>query len=365
MSYGYHAVVNRLQNYVNSNQTFAIQLNQTFVEANSSNITFTEMYQFFDLWIVKAPNTSSMLYGKYYQYDNYFSSILYKFAVYTPTGSIIFSSHVGQEWFQSYLNAVKRFCDSPNSTNVIQGWKARPDINMTEYIIPQNGYQSFNEFFAREIKSEYRPIASPTNDSVITSPCDGQVVEIVYNLSMNENYTIKDINYSLSAMFMNDFYANEFGGGTLIQIYLRTKNYHRFHCSVSGNVTHVDNIGGFQFWHPEGINYHTDGYYKWLANNCRRGMLYVDTGIFGLVAHNYVGVWLVNSVNIHIDAGIKITKGDETGFFKYGGSTIAVLFQKHALDHVVVKNQQYINYGEPIAIANMNYNTQTIKKMEL
>ena len=106
---------------------------------------------------------------------------------------------------------------------------------------------------------------------------------------------------------------------------------------------------------PEAERQDKDLYYKWLTNNCRRGLLYVDTGKFGLVAHNYVGVWLVNSVNINVDAGVAIQKGDETGYFLYGGSTITVLFQKNALKDITVNVGDVIQMGERMAIANMDF----------
>ena len=154
-----------------------------------------------------------------------------------------------------------------------------------------------------------------------------------------------------------------FDVGTLIQIFLRTNNYHRYHSAVGGYAAQIDQIGGFQYWMPEQERQEKDLYYKWLTNNCRRGLLYVDTGKFGLVAHNYVGVWLVNSVNINIDAGQSINKGDETGYFHYGGSTIAVLFQKNALLNITVDIGDDVQFGERLAIANMNfYQDQNDKK---
>eukprot|EP01084_Bolivina_argentea_P206435 352475_1 len=193
VSFGYHSIVNKLQKYVEANSTLAMQLNRTFIEANGpgkNNVTYTDMYEFFDRWITKAPRVI----------DNDFSYGLSKYGQYTETGSTIFSSRIAQMWFQEYMNNVKQYCDSINSTNVVPEWEARPDINMSEYIIPPNGFQSYNDFFARQIKPEYRPIDSSNNDSIITSPCDGSIVEIDTNLTLNKNYTIKGTNYSLSTM---------------------------------------------------------------------------------------------------------------------------------------------------------------------
>ncbi len=57
----YHSVVNELQSYVESNETFAKLLNETFIEASSSRntITYTDMYIFFDSWITIIGNYSN------------------------------------------------------------------------------------------------------------------------------------------------------------------------------------------------------------------------------------------------------------------------------------------------------------------
>eukprot|EP01084_Bolivina_argentea_P206433 352471_1 len=347
--YAYEPIVNDLQRYVKSNHTFALQLNKTFQEANASYVIYKDMYEFFDVWLKKAPPPDPWSFPE----ENMLSWNLIKFGRNTTTGSTIFSSRVAQMWFGRYMMKAKEFCDSPASTGIIPVWEALPNMNMSQYIIPPNGFQSFNDFFVRHIKKKYRPIDSPNDDTIITSPCDGQIIQIDTNLKLNKNYTIKEANYSLSTMLKNDYYSKQFVGGTIIQIYLQQNNYHRYHCSVSGYVDQIDQIGGFQFWEPFPGNVLTGQ--QWLANNCRRGILYIDTGKFGIVAHNYVGVWLVNSVNIHTIPGTYINKGDETGYFKYGGSTIALLFQKDAIKTIVGHINQYVNVGQRIAIANSQF----------
>ena len=47
----------------------------------------------------------------------------------------------------------------------------------------------------------------------------------------------------------------------------------------------------------------------------------------GLVAVLPIGMSLVSSVNLTPEIGAKLLKGDEFGFFMFGGSDIVMLFQ--------------------------------------
>ena len=87
-------------------------------------------------------------------------------------------------------NKTATFLDSPDSIYVIQSWEESNDVNMSEYIIPDNGFQSFNQFFYRQIKPECRPIYEPSNPSVIISPVDGQFTQVFTNLSLHQAYPV-------------------------------------------------------------------------------------------------------------------------------------------------------------------------------
>jgi hypothetical protein len=64
-----------------------------------------------------------------------------------------------------------------------------------------------------------------------------------------------------------------------------------------------------------------------------RGVVTIDTststhGNLGLVAVIPVGMSHVASVTLTTVAGTNVSKGDEFGFFQFGGSDIIVLFQE-------------------------------------
>ena len=80
--------------------------------------------------------------------------------------------------------------DSNESLYVIKSWEDNNAINMSEYIIPDNGFQSFNQFFYRQIKPECRPICESSNPSVIVSPVDGTYIQTHTNLTMHQTYPV-------------------------------------------------------------------------------------------------------------------------------------------------------------------------------
>eukprot|EP01084_Bolivina_argentea_P029481 54749_1 len=336
----YYHLVDELENYINTNSTFALQVNQTFEEAgygqNSSNpMTYQKMYQFFNIQLTTAPEP----------YNESFNLALSPFVM-TLTGQTIINSRIAQEWMASYLIELKKYCNSINSTNVVPNWENYYLVNMSEFIVPTNGYQSFNDFFTRKFKPGMRTIDSPKNNSIITSPCDCNVRQIYYNLSESAMFNIKGESYNISEMLLNSLYAQQFKDGIAVQLELTTYQYHRYHSSITGFVSMTQQIAG--------ANWYRSNYYNKIPSvqSNRRGTATIETQNIGTIVTVYVGVDIDGSVNIHDIAGIDIQKGKEVGYFAYGGSTIVILFQKNAINRFTVDIDQVIQVGQRIAIAN-------------
>lgn len=80
----------------------------------------------------------------------------------------------------------------------------------------------------------------------------------------------------------------------------------------------------------------------------------IKTNDMGLVTYVEVGALLVGKIKNIITTG-KIKKGEEKGYFEYGGSTIVLLFEKDkiTLDEEIINNslngfETYVKYGEKI-----------------
>jgi hypothetical protein len=76
---------------------------------------------------------------------------------------------------------------------------------------------------------------------------------------------------------------------------------------------------------PDGTLYGIDG--ETYQIDQERGLIVIDSPELGLVAVLPVGMCFVSSVKLTPEVGARLQKGDEFGFFLFGGSDIVMLFQ--------------------------------------
>ena len=349
-THGYHQIVNELADFVANNKTFAHQLNLTFIEAgygphSESPVSYTIMYETFDEWLTQAPNVTNFLFNDIIIFSN------------TLTGAKLCKTTKINNWFGSYLDQYNTYLNSYNSTDTLNWWFESPLINMSEYIIPYpNGYQSFNQFFARYIKPEARPIYKPNNNNYVTAPNDGLVkyISTPNGLSINNTqFHIKGVNYNLSKILSTDdaTILNKYENGTVIQIYLRTFDYHRYHSPISGKVLDLISIPGLYYYSPvfaEKIFQLI--ILEWPEYN-NRGIMYLEHKESNTkVIFVAIGVVDVSSVNWNATAGDTLTKGQGIGHFEVGGSTTLLIFENNAVEKILVQRDRTIKMGQPVVV---------------
>ncbi len=210
------------------------------------------------------------------------------------------------------------------------------------YEDPSN-WKSFNEFFARRLKSpDQRPIASPRDARVVTAPADSRhqgvwKIDDDSNIVHQDGVVVKSIRLkSIPVLLGGDCpYKNAFAKGTFTHMFLDVNDYHRYHFPVSGTVKDVriikqDNAaGGITYWDPEIGKYILEATTPGWQNLQTRGVVIIDTGEYGLVAVIPIGMSQVSSVNFeeNVKPGAVVEKGDPLGYFLFGGSDIILLFQ--------------------------------------
>jgi phosphatidylserine decarboxylase len=98
---------------------------------------------------------------------------------------------------------------------------------------------------------------------------------------------------------------------------------------VAGEIKEVRRIEGRVYMNvirkPDGSLEVIDG--DTYQYNQERGLIVIDSPEVGLVAVLPIGIDTVSSVNLTPDIGARLRKGDEFGFFMFGGSDIVMLFQ--------------------------------------
>lgn len=209
-----------------------------------------------------------------------------------------------------------RYLSSAHSKWLISKFIERNEIDMDIY--EECDYSSFNDFFTRKIKPDCRPV--PEDLDVLISPCD--CLATVYPVQENTTFSIKNTEYTLRSLLRSPRLAKRFRGGYAYVLRLTVEDYHRYLYSVSGKQSKNYHIDGT--FHT--VNPIANDYLPIYKENTREYTV-IHSKEFGDVLQMEVGALLVGKISNHKQSTV-VTRGEEKGFFEYGGSTIVVLTQK-------------------------------------
>ena len=287
----------------------------------------------------------------------------------TPAGFAAYRNTKINAMFKELLAVWTEFLNSEASRYVLndtpQGWQckqAMKQLHMQDYqydpASPYWGFKSWNDFFTREVKPGARPIAGKDDSKLIVSPCDSTVYKIGRKAKARSEFWIKAQPYSLADMLNNE-YVEKFVGGDVWQAFLSPFNYHRWHSPVTGTIVKAYVKEGLYFSQAtsEGQDPtdqdHSEGY---IAHVQTRAIFFIeaDDPAIGLVCVMPIGMVEISSciINEKMKPGARVKKGDEIGYFQFGGSTHCVIFQPGVIKEFKVRKNQSVKFGEVIAIAN-------------
>ncbi len=296
-------------------------------------------------------------------------SALFSYMMMTDAGEAIFRNAAFNEAIRRILKEWCRYLNTPESRHTINhgphGWLspfAYQDMKLFEFVTKPSdkywGWKSYNDFFHRAIKPEARPIAGPGDPSVIVSANDGHVLTIARGVKRTDEFWLKGEPYSLNDMLNRSKHVDRFVDGYVVQSFLSGANYHRWHAPVDGTVEEAYVVDGLQFSDAESAGPDpgadlAEGYYACVNT---RGLVFIkaDNKAIGMVCVIPVGITEISSVEITVKPGTKVKKGDQLGYFSYGGSTLALVFEHGAIDHFVCpsppKGQFDPGDGPPIQV---------------
>jgi phosphatidylserine decarboxylase precursor len=165
------------------------------------------------------------------------------------------------------------------------------------------------------------------DDSVVVSPADS-VFKGHWPIKRDSKITVKGLTSSVIEFLDGSPYQDRFRGGVFTHSFLNVNDYHRYHVPVGGVVKEVRKIPGKVtldvIKNPDGSLDSVDGTgYQFTQD---RGLIIIDSPL-GLVAVLPIGMAQVSSVNLTAEAGTRLVKGEEFGFFSFGGSDIVTLFE--------------------------------------
>lgn len=263
------------------------------------------------------------------------------FAAYRDPRVIAMLKKVLQAWCEFLCSGASRYVlnESP------AGWKsahAQRVVGMEQYVHDPHdehwGFASWNDFFTRRFKDGERPVASPGDDSVIVSACESTPYAISTDVKRHDRFWIKSQPYSLQDMLAGDESIDHFVGGTVYQAFLSATNYHRWHSPVAGTVVRAFLKEGTYFSEADSEGADATepmNSQSYLAHVAARAIIVIeaDNPVIGLLAFVAVGMIEVSSCTIDpkVVPGYHVDKGDELGFFQFGGSTHCLVFRPGAI----------------------------------
>lgn len=231
-------------------------------------------------------------------------------------------------WMRRFARDWGRFLDTPESAREIQGFLANPRYRIGDYFEGPSGWLTFNQFFAREVRPGKRPVAAPCDDRILVSPADA-VFMGHWPIDQSSQIQVKGITWSIRELLADSPYRDAFKGGFYTHSFLNVNDYHRYHVPVGGTVKEVRNIHGKVYLDvirsPSGELVPVDGDTYQFSQ--ARGLVVIDSPVVGLVAVLPIGMAQVSSVNLTPEVGATLAKGEEFGYFLFGGSDIVTLYQ--------------------------------------
>jgi len=220
----------------------------------------------------------------------------------------------------------KKF-NNPASKKEIEHFIQFHNLNKEEILDSLDSFKNFNEFFYRKLKPSARPIAEASNQKVAVSPGDCRL-NVFTSIEEATKIWIKGKKFSLTNLLKDDALAKEYSGGSLVIARLAPQDYHRFHSPVSGTLgKFTPYTGTYYTVNPIAIRDTIDVY-----TENKRQRVTIKSPEFGDVIYITVGATMVGSIVYTAKEGQTVKKGDELGYFAFGGSTVLVLFKKGTIN---------------------------------
>ncbi len=276
-----------------------------------------------------------------------------------------------QKWLGVFIEVYGSFMNMPKSANNLYSFMNDKTFAIQDFEISPGGFNCFNSFFSRHIKAGKRPVGTVTlpytppseghpvdknpsesttlihqnmcDDKVITVPADS-VFKGCWKITEKSTINVSKGNtYSIEELLQGSRYADRFKKGLFTHSYLTVYTYHRYHVPVRGTVLEAKVISGEVSANvikdEHGNLSATDGTgYQFTQD---RGLIVLDSPV-GLVALLPIGMDFISSCNFSVDVGDYLNKGDEFGYFLFGGSDMIMLFENDDIDvHLQEKDMLY------------------------
>lgn len=257
-------------------------------------------------------------------------------------------------WIRAFVVERGHFMDSESSAVYVDCWMNSMHKEMDNFIVPEGGYKTFNQFFTRQLKPEAkaRPIADTNDDAIVVAPADSVIHSINSDLTCDTKLNVKSRQLAVNDLLQGSKFAPCFEGGTAISCVLMPQNYHHYHAPVGGKIVEGVEVPGIYFGMIDGDHFLDHMHFAdsnaefSLFEDFHRAYYIIETEDYGYVAVVPVGLNTISSINRSLVCNnmvkpggtpVKVEKGQELGYFAYGGSLNILMFQKGVLPTLSVQ----------------------------
>ena len=234
-----------------------------------------------------------------------------------PLGAVARWSFVKRPFFSAWYG---RRMDRPGSAEKIRPFIDRYGLDPAEFADPPESFHSFNEFFYRKLKPASRPVDQDEN--AVVFPADGRHLGFAKASEITRVF-VKGQRFDLGSLLGDPALAERYQDGTLVLSRLCPVDYHRFHFPAAGTPDTARTINGPLFSvSPIALRKRLS--YLWTN---RRVITRLATPNLGTVILIEIGATCVGGIHQTHTPGIPVAKGEEKGYFSFGGSSTITLFE--------------------------------------
>lgn len=197
-------------------------------------------------------------------------------------------------------------------------------IDEGEFLKPLEAFQSFNDFFVRELRPQARPISSTPRAAII--PADGRY-KFFEGIGPEIALFVKGNELFLGDLLSGFANVRDYLGGTLILGRLCPLDCHRFYSPSRAQIGSPHTFEGLLY----SVNpLATSQNGAILARN-RKTILSLNSEDFGQFLLIAIGATCVGTVHLTYPRGSFVERGQELGYYSFGGSALIALFRPGTL----------------------------------
>jgi phosphatidylserine decarboxylase len=203
-----------------------------------------------------------------------------------------------------------------SSRRKIPGFISSLKIEAAEAELPIEAYRCLDDFFIRRLKPGMRPV-DPDPEHFM-SPSDGRV--LVYpSINGGSPVRVKGSELSVATLLGEAELARDYAGAAVAVVRLAPADYHRFHFPEDGIASPSVPVNGrLHSVHPIALSSGAPTFKN------KRVITRLETRGWGRVIMVEIGALSVGTIVETYTPGL-VRRGQEKGFFRFGGSSIVVL----------------------------------------